>query len=448
MDVSLHARTGHDDIQNRGMQLFAVQLAFLIAAGLFTLARAYVKVCIVKSVAVDDWLIFGAMLMYTVYGGIALHGITNGATGKHITELTAEQAAVSLRAWYICEVLYSPITLAIRTSICLLLLRLAVSRVHRWIIYVNLAVVWAISIAFFLIMTFQCMPPSYFWRQLYGDPGSCINLNIVPDATIAHSVISALSDWCIGLLPIALLWNVNLNRRTKALVAVLLSMGMVAGVALIVRIPYVKRLAISADFLYETIDVAIWSVMEPALGIIAASVTSMRPLFQGWGFGWSSNSKHSRPSGAAWPDSEGRPGAHKEGPISPRVKGTAAFSENTNSTGRRTYDDIERALSSPAGSDIELNKTAAATAASRGSAENEYPESRPSSDLGQRGGQMPRQEAQGRPVINVRTTIDITTHPIGHVLPQVTCVSDNSDDDERREAQLEARADHRVAPGA
>ncbi|KAF6841256.1 integral membrane protein [Colletotrichum musicola] len=447
MDASLHARTGHDDIQYRGMQLFAVQLAFLIAAGLFTLARAYVKVCIVKSVAVDDWLIFGAMvLMYTVYGGVALHGITNGATGKHITELTVEQAAVSLRAWYICEVLYSPITLAIRTSICLLLLRLAVSRVHRWIIYVNLAVVWAISIAFFLIMTFQCMPPSYFWRQLYGDPGSCINLNIVPDATIAHSVISALSDWCIGLLPIALLWNVNLNRRTKALVAVLLSMGMVAGVALIVRIPYVKRLAISADFLYETIDVAIWSVMEPALGIIAASVTSMRPLFQGWGFGWSSNSKHSRPSGAAWPDSEGRPAAHKESPISPRVKGTAAFSENTNSTGRRTYDDIERALSSPAGSDIELNKTAAA-AASRGSAENEYPESRPSSDLGQRGGQMPRQEVQGRPVINVRTTIDITTHPIGHVLPQVTCVSDNSDDEERREAQLE-RADHRVAPGA
>lgn len=165
--------------------------------------------------------------MYTVYGGVALHGITQGATGKHILELTRDQAATSLRAWYICEVLYSPITLAIRTSICLLLLRLALNKAHRWIIYANLAVVFAISVAFFFIMVFQCMPPSYFWRQLYGDEGSCINYNIVPDATIAHSIISALSDWCIGLLPIALLWHVNLNRRTKALVAVLLSMGMV-----------------------------------------------------------------------------------------------------------------------------------------------------------------------------------------------------------------------------
>lgn len=166
-------------------------------------------------------------IMYTVYGAVALHGVIQGATGKHLTELTVEQAAISLRAWYICEVIYSPITLAIRTSICLLLLRLALNKVHRWVIYVNMAIVLLVSIAYFFVMTFQCSPPSYFWRQLYGEKGKCINYNIVPDATIAHSIISAVSDWCIGLLPIALLWNVNLNRRTKTLVAVLLSMGMV-----------------------------------------------------------------------------------------------------------------------------------------------------------------------------------------------------------------------------
>lgn len=51
------------------------------------------------------------------------------------------------------------------------------------------------------------------------------------------------------------------------------------------RIPFVKRLAITPDFLFETVDVAIWSVMEPSLGIIAGCVATLRPLFKSMGFG-------------------------------------------------------------------------------------------------------------------------------------------------------------------
>lgn len=51
------------------------------------------------------------------------------------------------------------------------------------------------------------------------------------------------------------------------------------------RIPFVKRLAITPDFLFETVDVAIWSVMEPSLGIIAGCVATLRPLFKTMGFG-------------------------------------------------------------------------------------------------------------------------------------------------------------------
>lgn len=58
-----------------------------------------------------------------------------------------------------------------------------------------------------------------------------------------------------------------------------------AGIALIVRIPYIKKIAISADFLFETIDFAIWSVVEPSLGIMAGCIASIRPLFKTWGFG-------------------------------------------------------------------------------------------------------------------------------------------------------------------
>jgi hypothetical protein len=49
--------------------------------------------------------------------------------------------------------------------------------------------------------------------------------------------------------------------------------------ATIVRIPYIKQLA-QDDFLYSTTDVAIWSTVEPGIGLTASSLATLRPLFR------------------------------------------------------------------------------------------------------------------------------------------------------------------------
>ncbi|KAM0276287.1 hypothetical protein ACHAQH_006917 [Verticillium albo-atrum] len=283
---------------DRSHELFYIQLVFLLVAGISVLIRVHVKTFLVKHNSLDDYLIYAALAGYIAYATIAMDGALNGATGKHYAlRYTMDQAARSLRGWYLCMVLYAPITLTIRASVCVLLLRLATSKVHRWIIWVNFAVISLISAAFFFILVFQCSPPSHFWTQVYGTDGHCYNKLIVTYSTTVHSCISCLSDWCLGLLPIALLWNVKINGRTKVTIAVLLSLGMIAGVVLLVRIAYVTRLPPGLEFLYRSIDVAIWSVMEPALGITAACVATFRPLFKNWGFGWSSNNAYPSASG-------------------------------------------------------------------------------------------------------------------------------------------------------
>jgi hypothetical protein len=47
-----------------------------------------------------------------------------------------------------------------------------------------------------------------------------------------------------------------------------------------IRIPYIKVLALTQDFLFATTDVAIWSTIEPGLGIVAAGAVTLRPLFR------------------------------------------------------------------------------------------------------------------------------------------------------------------------
>lgn len=179
-------------------------------------------------------------------------GIIKGGTGKHITQLTVEETYLGLKTWYISELIYAPLSAMVRTSVALFLLRVATKAIHRWIVYVDLIIVWIMSLVFLFIAILQCSPPSFFYNQVLGAKGQCMNVNILPNATIAHSVIGAVCDLVFAGLPVAMLWNVQLNKRTKIVIAVLLGMGAVAGIALLVRIPFVKVLAITPDFLYET----------------------------------------------------------------------------------------------------------------------------------------------------------------------------------------------------
>ncbi|UKZ53261.1 hypothetical protein TrVGV298_007053 [Trichoderma virens] len=55
----------------------------------------------------------------------------------------------------------------------------------------------------------------------------------------------------------------------------LLSFGILAGFVMIVRIPFIRILEVSTDFLAETVDVAICSIIEPCLGIVAGCLPTV-----------------------------------------------------------------------------------------------------------------------------------------------------------------------------
>ena len=40
-----------------------------------------------------------------------------------------------------------------------------------------------------------------------------------------HGAISTWSDWTLGILPAFLVWNLNMNPRTKVSVALILGLG-------------------------------------------------------------------------------------------------------------------------------------------------------------------------------------------------------------------------------
>ncbi|KAG0651037.1 hypothetical protein D0Z07_2499 [Hyphodiscus hymeniophilus] len=246
---------------------------------LFVFLRCYVKAFISKSWAADDFLLIVSLIFFSTYAACSLSGIKYG-TGRHVDDIPIADMPKALYFWWLCELFYTITTVFIRLSIAVFLLRIAIKPLHRGIIFGTLGTVIAFSLFYFFLIIFQCHPVSFFWQQYAGQKGSCINPAAVPDASIAHSAVSFTADWVLGLLPIFLVYHLQMNLRTKVSVACILSLGLLAGVATMIRIPYIKVLALTDDFLFATTDVAIWSTVEPGLGIVAAGAVTLRPLFR------------------------------------------------------------------------------------------------------------------------------------------------------------------------
>ncbi|WQF90506.1 hypothetical protein CDEST_15520 [Colletotrichum destructivum] len=215
--------------------------------------------------------------LYSVYAAVAFLGIVKGGIGRHTSELDAGSIVVALKVWYTCEVLYAFICALIRTSIGLFLLRIIDGRLHKTaktILQGTIIAVCVASVVYLFIIVFQCNPIRYYWSKFEGLQGSCRPTSLVPNATIFHSVVVAVSDWIMGILPMSILWQLQMKREKKIRLLFFFGVAMMyalllvrlrssslantertgsAGIIMIIRIPYIKVLEISADFLYETV---------------------------------------------------------------------------------------------------------------------------------------------------------------------------------------------------
>lgn len=95
------------------------------------------------------------------------------------------------------------------------------------IIWTVLVITEVYSVFFFLLFVLQCRPTSLFWLRYSDDPpaGSCLDATVVSDAFYGYSAISCMTDWTFSILPVFLVWNLQMNRRVKISVVGILAAG-------------------------------------------------------------------------------------------------------------------------------------------------------------------------------------------------------------------------------
>ncbi|KAE8151603.1 hypothetical protein BDV25DRAFT_128676 [Aspergillus avenaceus] len=268
-------------VSGRSETIVVVASVFLVLPLLAVILRCYVRWRLVQGFGWDDGFMVLAMVIHIAFQTCGIAGAVVGI-GQPQSYFTDQPHAFSqaLLLWWLAQDFYLFASLSAKISIIISICRLTIVWTHRILLYAIGAASLIVHVVMFFFLFFQCSPVSYFWNRQRMS-GTCLPTSVLLPVAYTYSVTAAVCDFAMGLLPVMLVWNLQLGRRTKCMLAIILGIGCLAGVAVVVRIPYLHRYTNTpGDFLYVTYQLSLWSNIESGLGITAGSLITLRPLLR------------------------------------------------------------------------------------------------------------------------------------------------------------------------
>lgn len=113
-------------------------------------------------------------------------------------------------------------SVVVKTGVALVLYRININKVIRNILIVAMVLVAVMTLVLGLLIAFQCRPLSTVWGK---GTGSCFSFDTIIRTGIAFSVMDIVSNWLYSLMPIPMLYNIQMNNRVKVSLVVILGLG-------------------------------------------------------------------------------------------------------------------------------------------------------------------------------------------------------------------------------
>lgn len=93
--------------------------------------------------------------------------------------------------------------------------------------------------------------------------------------------LNIMTDLCFAVfIPGPMLWNLNVNTRTRVSLLFSLGLGCFACAAAFIKIGSLVNYGKTGDWLWDSRDISIWTVVECNTGIIAGNLPTLRPIFK------------------------------------------------------------------------------------------------------------------------------------------------------------------------
>lgn len=172
--------------------------------------------------------------------------------------------------------------LVLKISVGLFFLRISVERWQKGVVWFLMAISTSFGIGLFFFEIFQCgVFSSMLEFVLKKATTGCVSGYQIDAMTYTHAAITAFTDWVFVILPFFILKNSQMQTKEKVVVGVLMGFASIGGVAALIRFKYVPGIGVPQGTFFSSVEhIAVWSCIEPGVGIAAGSLICLRPLFK------------------------------------------------------------------------------------------------------------------------------------------------------------------------
>ncbi|EXK26822.1 hypothetical protein FOMG_16630 [Fusarium oxysporum f. sp. melonis 26406] len=199
-----------------GRTLLAVGIFFLIPTSIILILRYYARLKR-HLFDVDDGLMLIGWMLYVVVSGIVARSVFAGLGTKDENLNTYLQNDGRKFLWYF-QVTYCFSLLFLKSSICVTLLRIAVIKTHRIIIWCTLTFAILSTSVVIIGLFLICRPIPTAW----GHTGTCASTVVIASLGYLVSAGAVVTDWICAILPLFMLYKSNMKLATKIGVSAIL----------------------------------------------------------------------------------------------------------------------------------------------------------------------------------------------------------------------------------
>ncbi|KAL8711874.1 MAG: hypothetical protein Q9220_003818 [cf. Caloplaca sp. 1 TL-2023] len=260
--------------------------------------RMYTRARLTRNLWWDDWSITVSLLftltfsvMWSVYAGrgYARHEHYLGPAQRS----DAGRLSVISRSCCIMAIAFG------KVSVAFLIQRIqAPGKWRIWFLRFCSASVFITALFALIFLFAQCQPAKALWTpsMIKNGTGHCWNPIPVNNYDIVIAGYFAFLDFALAILPVDIIWKLQIATKKKLLLCALLGMGIFAGVCAAIKTSQLRtvtsRTDITCNFPRSLLrlvlangpqgklaEYLLWNALEVNVIIIAACIPTLRPLF-------------------------------------------------------------------------------------------------------------------------------------------------------------------------
>ncbi|KAF2682951.1 hypothetical protein K458DRAFT_432368 [Lentithecium fluviatile CBS 122367] len=265
--------------ETRGPLVRGVAITFMVLEISVVTMRLASRRLVKAPLGLDDLLVFPSLGFCVALSGFAIAETHIAGVGRHLDVLfvTNPQAIINwLKCGYAIEQLYCTAVVFPKLSILASYLRIFLTRGYRRAAYALAVVVVSNGIAGVVTSLASCQPFSARWQGVEYAALHCID-------TVAYwrwiSFPNILTDVVMIVLPLPVIWGLQMSQKERIGLTLIFLTGGLGLVTSIIRFTiFFNVKALTNDGTFVSADLAIWSLVEPGMYLLAACLPTLRPL--------------------------------------------------------------------------------------------------------------------------------------------------------------------------